>query len=173
MARTKKSVNAPAPVEPTPDPVVEQMTEPTLTDAFTELVSAMTTMRSQLTALTQEVRTLRTRAEREIKAAQKAVKKRRSTNRKPSGFTKPTMISDELATFLGRPKGSEMARTEVTREINAYIKQHNLQNPENKRNINPDTKLRKLLNLKKSDNLSYFNLQTHMKSLFPKVETTA
>jgi chromatin remodeling complex protein RSC6 len=172
MPRQKKSVT-PAPVEE-PVPVVEKMpetTEPSLGDAFTELIAAMTEMRSQLTSLTQQTRSLRVRAEREMKAAHKAVKKRRSTNRKPSGFTKPTKISDELATFLGREKGTEMARTEVTREINAYIKKHNLQNPSNKRNINPDAKLRKLLKLSKTDELSYFNLQTHMKGLFPKVET--
>ena len=177
MPRGKKSTPAPAPepvVETAPEPVVmEQTEEQTIGDAFVELVGQLTAMRSQLTALTGQVRALRTRSEREIKAAQKASKKRRSTNRKPSGFTKPTVISDELASFLGRPKGSEMARTEVTREINAYIKEHNLQNPENKRQINPDSKLRKLLKLSKSDSLSYFNLQTYMKALFPKVEATA
>ena len=177
MARTKKTESAPAPVAPVTEVVetneVVEDTQPTLTDEFTELISQMTTMRTQLTALTGKVRALRTRSEREVKAAQKFSKKRRSTNRKPSGFTKPTIISDELAVFLGRPKGSEMARTEVTREINAYIKAHGLQQESNKRNISPVAKLRKLLSLKKSDQLSYFNLQTYMKALFPKVQATA
>ena len=173
MPRGKKTETAPVEVAPVEVAPVEDVVESTLGDAFTELVGQMTAMRTQLTALTGQVRALRTRAEREIKAAQKVSRKRRSTNRKPSGFTKPTVISDELAAFLGRPKGTEMARTEVTREINAYIKQHNLQQADNKRNISPDAKLRKLLNLKKSDQLSYFNLQTYMKALFPKVVATA
>jgi chromatin remodeling complex protein RSC6 len=176
MPRGKKSTPIAEPKQVTEPVVAEPVaTEPevTLSDDFTTLLSALTAMRSQLTGLTAQVRALRTRSERAVKAAQKASKKRRSTNRKPSGFTKPTLISDELATFLGRSKGSEMARTEVTREINAYIKEHNLQNPENKRQINPDAKLRKLLKMSKSDSLSYFNLQTYMKALFPKVEATA
>ena len=47
-------------------------------------------------------------------------------------------------------------RTEVTQEVNKYIKAHNLQNPKNKKEINADTTLSKLLNLKKGDGLNYF-----------------
>ena len=48
-----------------------------------------------------------------------------------------------------------MARTEVTQEVNKYIKAHNLQNPANKKEIKADSTLTKLLNLKKDD-LNYF-----------------
>ena len=51
---------------------------------------------------------------------QNAKRKRKQGNRSPSGFVKPTLISNELASFLNKSQGSEMARTEVTREINAY-----------------------------------------------------
>jgi chromatin remodeling complex protein RSC6 len=61
-----------------------------------------------------------------------------------------------------------MARTEVTREINTYIRAHNLQDKENGRKINPDTKLATLLKLKKSDELTYFNLQRYMSPHFAK-----
>ena len=107
----------------------------------------------------------------EVKAAQKAGRKRKS-NRKPSGFVKPTLISTELAGFLGKPKGTEMARTEVTREINKYIRANNLQDPSNGRVIRADAKLRKLLKLNKSDELTYFNLQKYMSPHFPKPTTT-
>ena len=64
-----------------------------------------------------------------MKAAKKLSqkKKRKNTNRAPSGFVKPTLISGELAAFLEKPTGTEMARTEVTREINKYIRAHDLQ----------------------------------------------
>jgi upstream activation factor subunit UAF30 len=94
-------------------------------------------------------------------------KKRKNANRKPSGFVKPAIISTELATFLNKNQGSEMARTEVTKEINVYIKQHNLQDPANGRRILPDATLRKLLKLSKSDELTYFNLQKYMSPHFP------
>ena len=61
-----------------------------------------------------------------------------------------------------------MARTEVTREINGYIRQHSLQDKDNGRKINPDTKLRTLLKIKKNDELTYFNLQRYMSPHFAK-----
>jgi upstream activation factor subunit UAF30 len=107
-----------------------------------------------------------------MRAAQKsqAKRKRKSGNRQPSGFVKPTMISDELAKFLEKPTGSEMARTDVTREINKYIRSNNLQDKENGRKINPDAKLQTLLKLKKTDELTYFNLQRYMSPHFYKAE---
>ena len=88
--------------------------------------------------------------------------------RAPSGFAKPALISTELCNFLGQPVGTEMARTEVTKHLTSYIKEHNLQDSENKRKILPDKKLGKLLNLSKGDEVTYFNLQKYMKVHFPK-----
>ena len=89
-------------------------------------------------------------------------------NRIPSGFMRPMRISDELAKFLGKPAGTEMARTEVSRLINTYIRVNNLADPQNGRIINADSKLRKLLRLGKNDELTYFNLQKYMKHHFHK-----
>jgi chromatin remodeling complex protein RSC6 len=97
-----------------------------------------------------------------------AKRKKKSGNRKPSGFVKPTLISTELANFLGKPDGTEMARTEVTREINTYIKSNKLQDVTNGRRIIPDTKLKALLKINKGDELTYFNLQKYMSSHFAK-----
>uniref|UniRef100_A0A6C0DL11 DM2 domain-containing protein n=1 Tax=viral metagenome TaxID=1070528 RepID=A0A6C0DL11_9ZZZZ len=91
-----------------------------------------------------------------------------SYERGPSGFIKPTLISNELAEFLGKAIGTEMARTEVSKEINAYIAAHGLQDRQNGRRINPDEKLRKLLRLSEGDELTYFNLQKYMKPHFIK-----
>ena len=156
-------VEAKAPVAPVAEAV------PTMGDQFTALLAQLTALRSQLTSVTSQVRALSKRADREVKQAQKqGRKKRKSGNRAPSGFVKPTKISVELATFLGKAKGTEMARTEVTREINAYIRQHKLQDPKNGRRILADAKLRKLLKLGKSDELTYFNLQRYMSPHFAK-----
>ena len=91
-------------------------------------------------------------------------------NKPPSGFAKPGPISDELAKFLGLQKGEEIARTEVTKRITAYCKEHNLQKQEDKRQINADTSLKKLLRLNKGDELTFFNLQKYMKVHYPKKE---
>ncbi len=143
---------------------------PTLSERFGELLGQLQALRSQLTSVTGQVRALQKRADRELKNAHKASKKRqkRTGNRAPSGFVKPTKISSELANFLGKPKGTEMARTEVTREINKYIRANKLQDKDNGRIILADTKLRKLLKLKKDDELTYFNLQRYMSPHFAK-----
>jgi upstream activation factor subunit UAF30 len=135
-----------------------------------ELLGQLQALRSQLTSVTGQVRALQKRADRELKNAHKASKKRqrRTGNRAPSGFVKPTKISSELANFLGKPNGTEMARTEVTREINKYIRANKLQDKDNGRIILADTKLRKLLKLKKDDELTYFNLQRYMSPHFAK-----
>jgi upstream activation factor subunit UAF30 len=123
-----------------------------------------------LSSLKADFRVLEKKATRELKAAEKASakKKRKAGNRSPSGFVKPTKISDELASFLSKDKGSEMARTEVTREINTYIRTHKLQDKDNGRKINADKKLSALLKLQPKDELTYFNLQKYMSPHFAK-----
>ena len=160
-----------APSTPAHVPVEVQSTEQvevqSLTDQFNDLLGQLSTLRTQLTSVTSQVRVLARRSDRELKQAQKASKKKRKAgNKEPSGFTKPAKISSELAAFLGKDEGTEMARTEVTKELQKYILSHKLQDPANRRNINPDTKLRKLLGMKKSDSLTYFNLQKWMKPHF-------
>jgi chromatin remodeling complex protein RSC6 len=112
---------------------------------------------------------------KELKASQKLVnkKRRKAGDRKPSGFIKPAKISDELAAFIGKPIGHEMARTDVTKEIDMYVKAHKLADPKNGRNIIPDAALSKLLNIDSSVKLTYFNLQTYMCPLFKAAEVKA
>jgi chromatin remodeling complex protein RSC6 len=155
-----------APVVAEPDADVQS----DLSIQFSEFSGRLTTLRTQISALLTEFRALQKRSERELKASQKASqkRKRKTGNRQPSGFVKPTLISDQLASFLGKPKGSELARTEVTREINAYIRANKLQDPENGRKINPDKKLKSLLALTAADELTYFNLQKYMSPHFAK-----
>lgn len=135
-----------------------------------EFHAKLNQLSTMIAALKTEYRTLERKWTRELKMAQKlsSKKKRKTGNRQPSGFVKPTKISDELAKFLDKPVGSEMARTDVTREINKYIRTHNLQDKENGRKINPDAKLSTLLKLKKTDELTYFNLQRYMSPHFSK-----
>ena len=177
---------------PTPTPITASTPTPTptSTDAAPETAEAEAPLAEQsieflaklqqvsvlLSSLKADFRALEKRQARELKAAQKqgSRRKRKAGNRAPSGFVKPTRISDELASFLGKDKGCEMARTEVTRDINVYIRQNALQDASNGRKINPDDKLATLLKFDKSkDELTYFNLQKYMSCHFAKnVKTT-
>ena len=146
-----------------------------LADSFTEFMTKFQSLVTQMAALKVDFKTLEKKAVREIKAAQKekAKRRRKTGNRSPSGFVKPTLISSELAKFLGKPTGTEMARTEVTREINGYIRQHSLQDKANGRKINPDKALASLLKIKSGDELTYFNLQRYMSPHFAKANATS
>ena len=140
-----------------------------ISENFSELLVKMQAVITQFTALKSELRSLEKKALKELRVAQKLNnKKKRKGARAPSGFVKPAPISDELAGFLSLPVGSEMARTEVTREINKYIREHSLQNKTNGRIINPDEKLLKLLKVEDNVELTYFNLQKYMGPHFPK-----
>ena len=66
-----------------------------------------------------------------------------------SKFMQPMKVSDDLAAVVGK---GPMPRTEVTKKLWAYIKENNCQDTKNKRFINPDDKLSKVIG-KKSINM--------------------
>ncbi len=177
--RAKKAVAdaaAPDVVEPTPVPVsadAADSVEVSVNSKLAEFSSKLQQMSSLFATVRGDFKTLEKIVNRELKNAQKSKSKSKkaSGNRQPSGFVKPTRISDELAKFLGKEAGVEMARTAVSKEINAYIREKGLQDASNGRKINPDASLTKLLNLKKEDELTYFNLQRYMKHHFIKEAT--
>jgi chromatin remodeling complex protein RSC6 len=112
-----------------------------------EFYAKLNHIMSLVSSLKKDYKTIEAKYSRDLKLAQKNTgkKKKRQGTRTPSGFVKPTAISDELANFLGKEKGCEMARTAVTKEINNYIVEHNLKDKDNGRKINPDQKLNNLL----------------------------
>ena len=173
--KAPKSESAPVASEPVVADAVDA--EAPLAEQSVEFLSKLQQLSVMISTLKSEYRALEKKWSREVKTAQKvsSKRKRKAGNRAPSGFVKPTKISDELASFLGKDKATEMARTEVTRDINQYIRTNNLQDKDNGRKINPDTKLAALLKLKKTDELTYFNLQRYMSPHFAKAtkETTA
>lgn len=176
--RKPKSVKTEAVVETAPAVETVAVTtdaaaadvEAPLAEQSVEFVAKLQQLGALINSIKSEYKALEKKWSREVKAAQKqsSKRKRKAGNRAPSGFVKPTKISDELAAFLGKEKGAEMARTDVTREINTYIRAQKLQDSTNGRKINPDKKLAALLKLKTTDELTYFNLQKYMSPHFAK-----
>ena len=187
MPRTKKDTSkskkskvaepAPAPAPPSLVPVVENVTveeevlaSAQVSAACKSLLDALHKLTSELTAVKNQVRALDRQTARELKAAERKNKKRKSSNRKPSGFTMPTLITDELADFLQLDRGTMIARTQVTKLLTQYIKENDLQDG---RKINPNESLATLLrynadNADSDDQLQYFNLQKYLKIHFVK-----
>lgn len=164
-----------------PEPVVEvevvenNELEDSLDVKFNEVLGKLSAFKTIVKEMEAEVKKLQKSAQKEIKDLTKKKKKGKKdgAKRAPSGFAKPSPISQELCDFLGKEAGSELARTEVTKHLTTYIKEHNLQAPEDKRKILPDAKLKKLLKVPKGDEITYFNLQRYLKPHFPSKEQSS
>lgn len=136
-------------------------------DVFKVLVDKI----SSLTTLNKEIQVALKQVSKDYDKLKKIVdkiqKKRENARKSPSGFAKPNKISDELCDFIGVPHGTEKSRTDITRFINSYVKEHNLNKPDNKRIILPDEKLKKILNVKEGDVVTFFVLQRLISHHFP------
>jgi chromatin remodeling complex protein RSC6 len=130
---------------------------------FQDVQLVMKTLHSNLKVLQKEV--LKEKKENKKKSV-KMSKKKSDKKRSPSGFAKPALVTDDLASFMGVPPGTQLARTDVTSNVIAYVMKEKLQNPDNKKEIIPDDKLRSLLNPKEEDKITFFNLQTYLKHHF-------
>ena len=142
----------------------------TLSSKLGDFSSKIQQVAALLTSMKSDYKVLERTVARELKQATKSKGKNRKTsaNKNPSGFVKPTKISDELIKFLGKEAGTEMSRVEVSKEINAYINEHKLKDEKCGRQINPDAKLTKLLKINKDEVLTFFNLQRYLKIHFIK-----
>ena len=133
-------------------------------------------LREALSELVTESKRLEKKAARVQKLADKRRRRKAVTEGeegKPariSIFQIPTNISPALCAFMGRAAGSQESRSNVTKFITTYVKEQNLKN---KHDINPDAKLRALLNVKDSDKLTYFNLQKFLNVHYIKAAPTA
>ena len=186
-AKKAKVAAAGLPTEVAPAPVVEVAAPAASTDAAApidvatlssklgDFSSKIQQVAALLTSMKSDYKTLERTVARELKQASKSKGKSRKTsaNKNPSGFVKPTKISDELIKFLGKEPGTEMSRVEVSKEVNAYINEHKLKDEKCGRQINPDAKLTKLLKINKDEVLTYFNLQRYLKIHFIKAVVPA
>jgi len=181
---TKAEAAAPAPVAAVPAVVaavpapvegaVAEEPVQTVGDEIRGMVGSLNGLRETISTLHAQLKKLEKRVAREIKDARK--RKRRTTPQldengaaKParlSIFEIPTKLSDDLCVFLGKPKGSEMSRSNVTKAVTTYIKEKGLKN---KHDIKPDAPLKKLLGVADTEGLTYFNLQRYLNKHYVKV----
>lgn len=175
-AKAAPVVEAPAPVVEAPvveAPVVEapaSVDASTLASKLNDFGSKIQQVTTILSSMKADYKLLEKSVSKELKAASKSKKGKKATsaNRQPSGFVKPSVISDELIQFLGKEPGTMMSRVEVSKGINEYITTNSLKDKVSGRQINPDAKLATLLKIGKDEVLTYFNLQRFLKIHFVK-----
>ena len=136
---------------------------------FNNLIKGLQTVKFQINTLQQSVKKMEKVIKKNMNSLKKEViKNKPKGNRNPSGFAKPSKITKELCCFLNKEEVTEIARTEVTRALVAYIKENKLDNNVNGQIIHPDNKLKTLLGLDDNQNLTYFTIQKYMNKHFVK-----
>ena len=172
------------------EPVEESMTEidqlKTLLTEIQDKVSSLdevtikdfTKVKKELTTLVKNTLSHTKKVEKVFNKNTKTKKKRKVTT---SGFDKPVVLTGAAKTFITKHCKGEvtdtLSRRDVNKYIHSYIKDNNLQNPENRRQIKPDNNLKKILSeLSKEKNkngtvdydvgYNYFNLQRYIKHIF-------
>lgn len=161
-------VAAAAPVTATTEPATPSKEEVDVAQALTESINSLETvlgeLKSKISSATATLKTIEKQAARVIKKADRKRKSKAATaeGAAPANciFTKPVKISDELCSFLGVAKGTQVSRSQVTKGVMAYARSHNLMD---KQTIKADATLRKLLTLNEGDALTILNLQRFLR----------
>ena len=138
---------------------------------ISELVALHQKLRDQSVAAIKTLQKLQKRVAKEVKEAgrRRRVKKEDDgtpKEKRPTIFTTPVTLKDELCLFLGKSKGSQMTPADVTRAFSAYVDAHKLKDVEKGHTIHPDAAMRKVLNVNDSEKISYRNIQKHLYKLY-------
>ena len=122
-----------------------------------------------LRSLNKSLKQLKKDTARAMKQKRKNPNRAKNTS---SGFMKPVPISGEMSKFTGWNSDELKSRVDVTKYICGYIRDNNLQNPDDRRQIVPDKKLQALLKLDKKslkeEPLTYYSLQKKIQPHFVK-----
>merc|ERR1712072_1339148 len=155
-------------VEETTETVMEVKPEESMEAKITELNEKLSL---SITAMKNGVKTLKEIEklyQRALRSKKKNKNQKSGKPKEPSGFNKKTEVPLAIREKFNISKETEMARTEITRLLYSYIKEKNLQDPNDKRIIHPDKTLKALFELGDDEQLSFKNFQSHMKKLYPR-----
>lgn len=119
---------------------------------------------SQKHPLLKYINSLKTDVYRALKIKNPNAENRK--NQKNSGFMKPVKISKELSDFLDASKlaDEDITRVLITQKLCKYIKDNELQNPTDKREIIPDKTFKKLFAMDNNEKLTFYSIQKKVQS---------
>lgn len=173
--KVKAAAPAAAPVEATPveAPAVPKE-EKTVEQEIAALITSNQKVRDEAVSNIKTLQRLQKRVNKEVKEAGR--RRRRASKRegedgvikekRPTIFTTPVTLKDELCGFLGKTKGSQMTPADVTRAFSAYVDSHKLKDAEKGHTIHPDVAMRKVLGVKEGETLTYRNIQSYLYKLY-------
>jgi chromatin remodeling complex protein RSC6 len=145
----------------------------TVEQEITSLIASHQKIRDEAVANIKTLQRLQKRVAKEVKEAGK--RRRRSKKegedgvpkeKRPTIFTTPVTLKDDLCSFLGKTKGSQMTPADVTRAFSAYVDSHKLKDVEKGHTIHPDVAMRKVLGVKEGETLTYRNIQSYLYKLY-------
>ena len=164
---------AAAPVEPAPvasSVQAEAAVETTTVDQ--EIASLITSLQSQRDQAVAAIKTLQRLQKRVAKEVKEAGRRRRRVKqadengapkeKRPTIFTTPVTLSENLCSFLSKPKGTQMTPADVTRAFSAYVEAHKLKDANKGHTIHPDAAMRKVLGISEGEEVSYRNVQKYL-----------
>ena len=151
--------------------IIEDEHSNELFNQFDDLICGLNMVKGQINGIQSTLKQLEKDVKKQMKGLKKEAEKNKNKgNRSPSGFAKPSKVTKELCAFMNKSEGSEIARTEVTKALVAYIKENKLENETNRKIIMPDNKLKFLLGVEDGQELTFFNIQKYMNKHFVKSE---
>ncbi len=176
--KPKKAKAAPVAAAPVAAPVEAVSEAPavetkTVEQEIAALITSNQKMRDEAVANIKTLQRLQKRVAKEVKEAGR--RRRRSKKedgaegtkeKRPTIFTTPVTLKDELCGFLGKSKGTQMTPADVTRAFSAYVDSHKLKDAEKGHTIHPDAAMRKVLGVKEGETLTYRNIQSYLYKLY-------
>jgi upstream activation factor subunit UAF30 len=138
-----------------------------------KMMTSLNEMNQQITEMKEMFGLLEKRAKKLSHAVEMAIKKEQKNEtkakkeRKPCGFAVSSKVTPEMCEFMGRAEGELISRIEITKFLNKYIKEKDLENPENRQNIIPDEKLWKILGEEaRNEKITHFTIQKYLNKHF-------
>ena len=173
--KAKPSVAAPAaaPVAAAVAEAAAPVESKSVEQEIAALVTLHQTLRDQAVSAIKTLQRLQKRVAKEVKEAGRRRRRSKKENedgvvkeKRPTIFTTPVTLKDELCSFLGKAKGSQMTPADVTRAFSAYVDSHKLKDAEKGHTIHPDAAMRKVLGVKDDETLTYRNIQSFLYKLY-------
>ncbi len=140
-----------------------------------KMVASLNEVNAQINDMREMFSLLEKKAKKLSHAVDMVIKKEQKTGakvkkeRKPCGFAVSSKVTPEMCEFMGRKEGELISRIEITKYLNKYIKEKDLENPDNRQNIVPDENLWKILGEEaRNEKITHFTIQKYLNKHFVK-----